>query len=82
MSATIRYLYGYSFVEEFEYNMLLDILDSEEVIVRLSSDSTIKLPHYIDYTLTESDYEAIDDTMYAYYLMCQADYSTLLKAIA
>lgn len=79
---SVRYIIAMCLVEEFDYNMLLDILDSEEVIVRLESGSTLKLPNYIDYTLTESDYEAIDDTMYAYYLMCQADYSTLLKSIA
>lgn len=79
---SVRCVYAMCLVEEFEYNMLLDILDSEEVIVRIESDSLIKIPNYIDYTLTESDYEAINDTMYAYYLMCQADYSTLLKAIA
>lgn len=77
-----RYLYAITLIEEFDYNMLLDIVHSDEAIVRLESGSTIKLPNYIDYTLTESDYQAIDDTMYAYYLMCQADYSTLLKAIA
>lgn len=78
----IHYSYGFSLVEEFEYNMLLDVLDSEEVIVRLIGNAAQKLPVTVDYTLTESDYEAINDTMYAYHLMCQADYSTLLKAIA
>ena len=71
---------GTTWVEEFDIEMLKELLSADEVIVRFQRES-YGTAEYVDYTVTPEERQAITDVLNAYNLMCAVSPEVLRKAL-